>query len=324
MKIGGQPPALRRDFVEERALGVVQGVIRDRARALGVHGKLARHPPLAARELADAAVPHRLLHPLIGVEEPERHPARVGKPGKRGGDLRNDRADRGLDFRRMLLNPERRGLDLAGRDPMDGSEELGHADAVARRSRDHRHAERVFQLLDVDADAVALRLVHQVETDHDPVGDLEHLQREIEVPLEPRGIEDHHRHVGPAEQNEIPGNFLVGAAGLEGVGARQVHDLHPRSGMLVLPFGAGHRLPGPVAGVLPEPGQRIEDRALPRVRIAGEGDEVVPLVGPPGDVHQRGDGGMRDAAAAMRGAGGGRSDGRHATRSIGADSGRRT
>ena len=75
--------------------------------------------------------------------------------------------------------------------PLDLLEQLGDADALSRRGSHHRDAELALELRRVDRDAVPLRLVHQVEADHHAVGDLEHLQREVEVALEPRGV-DHH------------------------------------------------------------------------------------------------------------------------------------
>ena len=42
----------------------------------------------------------------------------------------------------------------------------------------------------------AAGFVHQVEADHHPVGDLQHLQHQVQVALQPGGIDDDHGHIG--------------------------------------------------------------------------------------------------------------------------------
>jgi hypothetical protein len=124
-------------------------------------------------------------------------------------------------------------------------------------------------------DAAALRFVHEVQADHDAVRDLEHLQHDVQVALEYGGIDHHDGHVGLAEQHEVARHLFVEARREQRVGARQVHQLEPFVAARKRPFGAGHGLAGPVAGVLPEARERIEDRALAGVGIPGERHHVV-------------------------------------------------
>ena len=58
-------------------------------------------------------------------------------------------------------------------------------------------------------------LVHQVEADDDAIGDLEDLEHQVEVSFESGGIHHHQRDVRLAEEDEVAGDFLVGASRLQ-------------------------------------------------------------------------------------------------------------
>ena len=124
--------------------------------------------------------------------------------------------------------------------------------AGARHDADRRHAEIARQAADVDLDALALGLVHQVDGDDHAVGDLEHLQHEVQVALERRGVDDDDRRVGPAEQQEVARDLFVVRRRQQRVGARQVHELVADLVELEAAFGARDRLARPVARVLLE------------------------------------------------------------------------
>ena len=79
--------------------------------------------------------------------------------------------------------------------------------------RDDRHSQLPRQLLDIDADAVPARFVHQIQTDHNALGDFHHLQGQVQIPLQACGIQHDERHVGLSEQNEIARNLFVGTGG---------------------------------------------------------------------------------------------------------------
>ena len=76
-------------------------------------------------------------------------------------------------------------------------------------NRDRRDAEIAREASDVDLQPFAFGLVHQIDRHHHALGDLEHLQDEIEVSLERGRVDDDHCGVGPAEEQEIARDFFV-------------------------------------------------------------------------------------------------------------------
>ena len=221
---------------------------------------------------------HRLLHRLVGVQQPECDPARVGDIREDVLDHRHEGGDRGLDFGRLASEPVRPRPSFTGRHRMGLREQLIDADPLAGRTRNDRHAELFLQLLRIERDPVSPGLVHEVQEDDDPVGDLEDLEDQVEVPLEARGVDDHDRHIRSTEEDEIARDLLVDAARLERVGAREVDDLHPLPFVRERPLRTDDGLPRPVSRMLTQTGELVEDRALAHVRIAGKRDEIVPAV----------------------------------------------
>ena len=218
-------------------------------------------------------------HRVVAVQQPLGHPAAARHARERLLDHLRQGRDGLLDPGGLLREAERRGARAARGDAVRGVEQSVDADPRAGRAGHHRDAELPLEPCRVDRNPVAPGLVHQVDVDHHPVGDVEDLQHEVQVALEPRRVDHRHRHVGPSEQDELAGHLFVRAAGLQGVGARQVDDLHARAAVREGPFGPHDGLAGPVAGVLPESGQGVEDGTLADVGVAGEGDEDVPLAG---------------------------------------------
>jgi hypothetical protein len=123
-----------------------------------------------------------------------------------------------------------------------------------------------------------LRLVHEVQTDDDAVGDLEHLEHEVEIALESRGVHDDDRHVGLSEQDEVARDLLVVARRQQRVRAGQIDELVAVVAQREPALGARHGLAGPVSGVLSETRECVEDGALAGVRVAGERDDEVPVL----------------------------------------------
>ena len=135
-------------------------------------------------------------------------------------------------------------------------------------------------------DAVPAGLVHQVQEHHRPVGDAQYLQDEMEIAFEAGGVDHRHGDVGPPEEQEVARHLFVGAARLQRVGARQVHELDAGASVGERALGSHDGLARPVAGVLPQAGQRVENGALADVGVAGEGDQHVPAVGAQTEPHQ--------------------------------------
>ena len=251
-----------------------------RSDGLGYRGWVRNVGALIAglAELAQLAGAHRLDDRVVGVEQPQGHPPAVRQPGKRVlHDLR-ERRHRGLDRGRVTLDSVRCRRRLAGRDTVRGVEQFVDPDLGARDATDDRNPQLLLKAVRVDGDAVPPGLVHQVQEDHHAVGDVEDLEDKVEVPLETGGVDHHYGDIGTPEENEVARDLLVHTARLERVGAGKVHHLHPLALMGKGAFSPHDGLPGPVAGVLPETGEGVEDRALADVGVAGQRDEIVPLV----------------------------------------------
>src|SRR5262245_6002852 len=176
----------------------------------------------------------------------------------------------------MVSDPERSGPGNSRRYLVDRLEQLGQPLAAANRGGNDRDSQLPLQSRGVNRDSVPARLVHKVETHHYAIGYLENLEDQIEVPLQPRRIDYDQRDVGLAEEDEVARDFLVGASGLQRIGPRKVDDLDLAVFQVEDAFGARDRLAGPVARVLAQASQRVEDSALAGVGIAREGDEIVP------------------------------------------------
>jgi hypothetical protein len=92
------------------------------------------------------------------------------------------------------------------------------------------------------------------------------------------GVDDHHHDVGegdvaPAPEEDLERDRLVGGAGGEGVAPREVEDgdaaaVRPGERPLV----PVDRDPGEVPDALPQPGEGVEERRLPRVGVPDERD----------------------------------------------------
>ena len=93
----------------------------------------------------------------------------------------------------------------------------------------------------------------------------------MQIPLQRGGVHDDDDTGGGVEEDVIAGDFLVHRGGAERVGTWQVHQAIARALIAVEALGAGDSFARPVPGVLSQPGEGVEDRALPRVRIAGKG-----------------------------------------------------
>jgi len=161
---------------------------------------------------------------------------------------------------------------------VDRLKELLHPFAPAGHGRYHRHSELRLEPLDIDRDSVPTGLVHQVEADDHSIGDRERLQEQVQVPLEPSRVDHDHGDVRAAEEEEVSRDLFIDRTRLEGVRPRQVDDLDPLALVREGALRAHDRLPGPVAGVLAQAGECVEDRALPRVRVPGEGHEDIPPI----------------------------------------------
>ena len=224
-------------------------------------------------ELLFILVQMQLLHyGLVPVDDPGR--------GEADGEAR---------ALRVVLDLVADGVDAAvhraGRAEIDDGRQLpglGRADrrldqrlnAVAGggADRDDRHAQLLREAVRVDAAAVAGQLVHHVERQHRRHAQRQQLQRQIEVALEIRRVDDVDDAVGLVFQDEIAGHDLLRRVGAERVDARQIDH-----GAVLLPAdGAGFlvdRDAGEIADMLVGACQLVEQRRFAAVLVAGQGED---------------------------------------------------
>ena len=192
-------------------------------------------------------------------------------------------------------------------------EQFTDAPTRTRRGAHHRDAQTPRERPEIDGDVVALSLIDEVDAQHRPIGDLQHLQNHVYVALQARGVGHHHCHIGLTEENEVAGDLLVLRGGGQRVGARQVDDAIALAAEVEEAFGLAHGLARPVAGVLFEPREAVENGALARVGIAGEGHDIARFASRLAVTAQgvERSGGTRGAGSVRKWSGGGRRGGFH-------------
>ena len=172
------------------------------------------------------------------------------------------------------LRAERRRRQRRAR---DGLPQFDEAHAFRRHHRNHRHAELFAQRHEVDDHAVLLGDIDHVQRDDDGMFSSSIcatryrlrsrlLASTTQMITSGRGVSRL-----PAEQH-IAGHGFIGRTHLQAVAAGQIEQFHrlavaaEKAARLFLD---GHA--GIIADLLPQAGQRIEDRALAAVRIARDG-----------------------------------------------------
>jgi hypothetical protein len=130
----------------------------------------------------------------------------------------------------------------------------------------------------VDSDPLSLCFVHQVETDYYPAGDFKDLKDKVEVPFQTGGIHDNDGTVRLTEEDKIPSDLFINGGREEGISSGEVYELVTFFFISDDPFSTGYCLSRPVARVLAESGQGIEDSRLSRVGVSRQGNNKVPVV----------------------------------------------
>ena len=145
--------------------------------------------------------------------------------------------------------------------------QLRHAVCRRRADRDNRNAERLRHLLDVDAAAVSGQLVHHVECQHHRNAQRQQLQRQIEIALQIRRVDDVDDAVRLLPQNIIARHDLFCRIWTQGVNAGQVYH-----GAVFLPAHLPalllDRYAGKIAHMLIGARELVEKRRLSAVLIA--------------------------------------------------------
>ena len=131
----------------------------------------------------------------------------------------------------------------------------------------------------VELEPVALGEIDHVQRDDRRQAELDQLERKSEVVVEVRCVEDDDQRVGlalallPAQQDVARDRF-VGARRIEAVGAGEVdHFDRPAVGQRQaagIPLDRDARI---IADLLTRAGQRVEQRALAGIGVAGDGNE---------------------------------------------------
>ena len=149
-------------------------------------------------------------------------------------------------------------------------EEPTRALLAAADRLDDRHAERLLELLRIDPDAAALRVVLHIEIDEQRNPLLEELHGEEEIALDVRAVDDVDDEIKLVVQEEIHDDFLLRTARVDAVRPRQIDDrdraiLVARIADLLVDRDAR-----PVADLLPRARQFVKDCRFTGIRIAGE------------------------------------------------------
>lgn len=127
-------------------------------------------------------------------------------------------------------------------------------------------------------DALGLGDIDHVGGDHQRGIEKEQLGDEVEVAFQGGGVHEDDNDVGPFLDDEVPGYPLLLRGGGQAVGPRQVDDpdlVRVSDMQTFLPL---HGLARPVADMLRQPGEHVEDSGLPDVGLARQGHEEAPAL----------------------------------------------
>ena len=136
--------------------------------------------------------------------------------------------------------------------------------------RNDRDAQLLRHFLHVDRAAVAAHLVHHVQRQHHRDAQLEQLQRQVQVALDVRRVNDVDDAVRVLVEHEIPCDEFLGGVGAHGIDARQVGNLAAfraaqEAGLAV------DRYAREIADVLVCAGELVEKRRFSAVLVADQG-----------------------------------------------------
>ena len=109
--------------------------------------------------------------------------------------------------------------------------------------------------------------VELVQGNDHPRLQLQQLQTEKEIPLQARSVDDVHQDIRLLDGDVLPAHQLLHGVGGEAVDAREIDDIYRVALEAQGALGPLHSLPGPVAHVLMEAGELIEDDALAHVGV---------------------------------------------------------
>ena len=150
--------------------------------------------------------------------------------------------------------------------------QAGDGVRVACARADDGDAKEGLQRVQIDADLLLLGLIHQIDADDHARPALHQLDGKRQAPRQAGRITDGDQTGIRMCAQIVRGDMLLLRAGREGVGPRQVGDGIARGGIGVFPLRDGDGLARPVAGVLVQARQGVEETALADVRVPGQRD----------------------------------------------------
>ena len=214
---------------QARSIAFVERFVDQRADRNVALEQLARQP--SRRQRADAPLRHEGAH--VVVDGSELDAARLGQRGR---------------IKRMRV----------GDGTIERLIEQVAVRAIGRDERHDRYPEPALQHLRVDALALGLGDVHEVQHEHAGAIDAREVGEHVQASFQLRGVREHAYDVGPARGDVVARDHFLLRIRREAVGAgkiaHRVIDAAARKTALLLL----HRLARPVPHALPRTGQRVE------------------------------------------------------------------
>ena len=218
------------------------------------------------------ARPHHERDLVIPLQQLQRHPVPWVR---RRHPVRYQPLDLVQDLLVISLDLGRpRGIgNLARHHLIHRLQEFPHAHVPRGNHRHHRHPERRLQHPRLDPHPLLPGHVDHVQANDHRCRQGDQFRHQVEASFQGRRVDQRNDHLRPLPNDEFAGDDLLGRVGGQAVRARKVHQ--PVGRLIVderalLPL---YRLAGPVAYVLAETGEEVEERGLAHVGLAGKRHE---------------------------------------------------
>ncbi len=189
------------------------------------------------------------------------HALKVGQDGSQKG------------VRGLTIGQGRRGLWGHPEGICQLVQQLVDAPAGSGGDADDGDAQQVLKGIEIDRNALFSGFIEEIDADDDTAGQFHALQGKGEVAFETAGITDDDDGVRLLETEVVPCGFLLSSTTSEGVAAGEIDEKIGISPIMDGADGVRDSLPCPVAGVLVEAGEGVEEGGLADIGIAGKGND---------------------------------------------------